>query len=271
MDLDLKGKRALVTGSSSGIGAGIARVLAAEGATLVVHGRDRARTLAVAESLRHDTGTPTHAVTGDLSTDEGAQAVVQAVMDAVGGIDILINNAGGTAVEGNPPWLDVSAHTWMEAYSQNVGAIVRLCHAFIPGMTERGWGRIVNISSGSGMQPPATIPHYGAAKAAINNLTVSLSKALARTGITVNTVSPGAILTPALENWIQDLARQMNWGDDWDIIERRYTTEMYPLPVSRIGRVEDIGNMVALIASDRCGYMTGADVRVDGGNASAVN
>jgi NAD(P)-dependent dehydrogenase (short-subunit alcohol dehydrogenase family) len=271
MDLDLKGKRALVTGSSSGIGAGIARVLAAEGATLVVHGRDSARTHAVAESLHTSSGAPAYAVTGDLSTDDGAQAVAQAVMDAVGGIDILINNAGGAGVDGNPPWLDVPASTWMDTYSQNVGAFVRMCHAFIPGMTERGWGRIVNISSGSGMQPPATIPHYSASKAAINNLTVSLSKALARTGITVNTVSPGAILTPALENWIRDLARQMNWGDDWDVIERRYTTEFFPLPVSRIGRVDDIGNMVALIASDRCGYMTGADVRVDGGSTSAIN
>lgn len=270
MDLELKGKRALVTGSSSGIGAGVAEVLASEGATVIVHGRDAPRARSVAAGLRAR-GADVHVAIGELNSDEGARTVFEAVHDAVGGVDILVNNAGGSCVQGNPAWFDVHSSTWMDAYSQNVGAIVRLCHAFVPGMKQRGWGRVINISSGSAMQPTPTIPHYGASKAAINNLTLSLSKDLSHTGITVNTVSPGAILTPALENWIRDLARQMNWGDDWDTIERRYTTEFFPLPVPRIGRVEDIGNMVALIASNRCSYMTGADVRVDGGHSSAIN
>lgn len=270
MDLNLKNKRALITGSSSGIGTGIAQVLAAEGATVIIHGRDANRTRAVADRLQAQ-GAMAYNVVGDLGTDEGAAAVARAAVDLAGGVDILVNNAGGTGVEGNPNWFEVPTTTWMDAYSGNVGAIVRLCHALVPAMKERGWGRIINISSGSGMQPNPTIPQYGASKAAINNLTVSLSKALSHSGITVNTVSPGAILTPALEIWIRDLARQMQWGDDWDTIERRYTTEFFPLPVPRIGRVEDIGNIVAMIASDRCGYMTGADVRVDGGHASAIN
>ncbi|MEM5386428.1 SDR family NAD(P)-dependent oxidoreductase [Paraburkholderia phymatum] len=270
MDLGLKGRRALVTGSSSGIGAGIAEVLADEGATLFVHGRDAQRTEAIAARLRKK-NVEVHSVLGDLGSDAGAHSVIKAVLDRLGGVDILVNNAGGSGVHGNPAWFDVSLDTWLNGYSQNVGAIVRLCHAFVPGMQQRGWGRIVNIGSGSGMQPLATIPHYGASKAALNNLTLSLSKALSHTGITVNTISPGAILTPALEAWIRDLARQLNWGDDWATIERRYTTEFFPLPVARIGRVEDIGNMVALIASDRCSYVTGANIRVDCGHASAVN
>jgi 3-oxoacyl-[acyl-carrier protein] reductase len=269
LDLQLLGRRALVTGSRSGIGAGIARLLAQEGAAVVVHGRNKERTLAVAEQLRRAGGVAT-TVVGDLSTDAGASAVGEAVL-AEGAIDILVNNAGGVTTAGNPPWFETPPKAWLDTYSQNVGAAVRLCHAFVPAMKARGWGRIINISSGAGTHPNPFIPDYGASKGAINNLTVGLSKALSGTGITVNTVSPGSILTPALENWLRELARQMNWGDDWAIIEKRYITEMFPLPVPRLGRVEDIAAVVALLASPQGSYITGANLRVDGGHAAAVN
>lgn len=270
MDLQLRGKRALVTGSSSGIGAGIARTLAEEGVRIAVHGRNVERTQRVADELRR-LGVETIAVVGDLSTQAGADAVVQDVMKAFGGLDILVNNAGGKTMEGNPLWFEVSAAAWLATYDQNVGAIVRLCHQFVPGMKAQGWGRIINIGSGSSTHPTVTIPDYASSKAALNALTVSLSKAVAGTGITANVVSPGSILTPALEEWIRDVARQREWGSDWDTIERRFVTEMFPLPVPRIGRVEDIGAVVALVASPKGSYITGANLRVDGGHAAATN
>jgi len=269
MDLQLRGKRALVTGSSSGIGSGIARVLASEGVFVLIHGRDSARAQAVADDILRSGGSAS-VVLGDLATDAGAQAVAEAALRN-GALDILVNNAGGTTLEGNPSWFETPLDAWGAAFSQNVGAVVRLAHLLVPGMRERHWGRIINISSGSGMQPNPFVPHYGASKAAISNVTLSLSKALADTGITVNTVSPGAVLTPALETWMRDLARQMNWGDDWAVIERRYITEFFPQPVPRIGHVEDIANMVAVLASPLSSYITGANVRIDGGHGSAIN
>ena len=105
----------------------------------------------------------------------------------------------------------------------------------------------------------------------INNLTVSLSRALAHTGITVNTVTPGTILTPAVEDWLAAVAKQMQWGDDWATIEKRFTSEMIPLAVDKIGRPDDIAVMVALLASPRGGYATGANMRIDGGHNQFTN
>lgn len=269
MDLQLAGLRALVTGSSSGIGAGIAAVLAREGVVVVVHGRDPARTHAVARTLAEG-GATTHAVTGDLATGVGCEAVVAAVERAVGGVDVLVNNAGGKAVPGNPPWLDVGWQDWLGTYEQNVGAAVRLTHALVPGMQSRGFGRIVNVTSASATQPERTIGEYQAAKAALVNLTASLARALAHSGITVNSVMPGTILTPAVEGWLSHVAQQQQWGNDWDEIERRFTTEYIPLCTSRLGRPEDIGRMVALLASPLSGYMTGSNYRVDGGQVRSI-
>lgn len=270
MDLQLQGKRVLVTGSSSGIGTSIAQTLAAEGAHVVVHGRDRERTHAVTDELRRS-GAKVMAVIGDLSRDEGVGTVADAIRKEFGALDILVNNAGSRALPGNPSWFEVPPQAWAETFERFAGAAVRLCHHFVPAMKEQGWGRVINIGSSVGTQPNPFIPDYEATKAAINNMTVSLAKALSRTGITVNTVSPGTILTPALDEWLRDFAKQMKWGDDWEEIERRYTTEIFPLPVPRLGRPEDIAAMVAWVASPRAGYVTGANIRVDGGHCQSLN
>lgn len=137
-------------------------------------------------------------------------------------------------------------------------------------MQARGFGRIVNITSASATQPEATVGEYSAPKAAMVNMTASLARALARTGITVNSVMPGTILTPAVEAWLSHVASQHGWGSDWDEIERRFTSELIPLCTSKLGRPEDIGRMVALLASPLSGYMTGSNYRVDGGQVRAI-
>lgn len=263
MDLRLSGKRALVTGSSSGIGAGIARMLAAEGCVVFVHGRNTERAETVARDIK-----AAGVAIGDLSTDEGADAV----KTAVGEIDVLVNNSGGSDGTSALSWLDVTEKNWATTYQGNVVAAARMIRRFVPGMKERGWGRVIQVASAAATQPLAYGPDYGAAKGAIVNLTVSLAKSLGDCGVTANTISPGVILTPAVERWVGHLTKQQGWeGLSQEEIEKRLTRQMLTVPVGRIGRVEDIGHAVCMIASPNAGFMTGANVRVDGGQNQAVN
>lgn len=270
MDLELKNKRVLVTGSSSGIGAGIANVLAAEGANVVVHGRNQDRARVVAERINNRGGSAM-VVIGDLATRSGCDRVCKDVENALGGVDILVNNAGGKIVEGNPSWFDVPWLDWVKTYESNVGAAVRLIQRLVPGMRAQGWGRVIQISSASGVQPEPGLGEYQASKAAMINLSVSLARSLSHTGITVNTVTPGTIFTPAVENWLRHVATQKNWGDNWSEIENRFTTEHIPLCTDKLGRPEDIGRIVAVLASPLSFYITGSNYRVDGGQCRSVN
>jgi 3-oxoacyl-[acyl-carrier protein] reductase len=270
MDLKLTGQRALVTGSSSGIGAGIARVLAAEGARILVHGRDEVRAQRVANSIVEAGGEASVAL-GDLSTDDGANSVAAEAMRQLGGIDILVNNAGGKSTVGNPAWFDIPWKDWIATYEQNVGAAVRMVHALVPGMQARGFGRVINIGSASATQPEKGLGEYQSSKAAMTNLSVGLARSLSHTGVTVNTVTPGTIFTPAVEQWLAHIAQQQNWDMAPAEIERRYASEYMQLCVDRLGRPEDIGRVVALLASPLSSYMTGSNYRVDGGQIRAVN
>lgn len=161
MDLQLTGKRALVTGSSSGIGGGIAMVLAREDATVIVHGRNLERTNAVAEAIRAAGGVA-HAAIGDLATEIGAAAVARAVHDHPGGLDILVNNIGGTEASGGglKSWFEILPEHWAGSMQQNVVAAVRMIHAFVPAMRDRGWGRVINVASAGGTEPPPAVPDY---------------------------------------------------------------------------------------------------------------
>jgi len=271
MNLQLEGKRALVTGSSSGIGAAIAKVMGREGVLIVVHGRNRERANQVAEKVRRAGGQARVAI-GDLKLDDEAQAVAEAADAAFGGIDILINNAGGAAGQHLGDWLTTPTKTWVATYETNVISALRLVRYFIPQMKQRGWGRIIQMGSASATQPlPYSLPDYHASKAAIVNFTVGLSKYLGASGITVNTVTPGTILTPALEHTFREWARTRNWGDDWAEIERRAVVEMFPNPTGRVGRVEEIADMVAFLASPLAGFVNGANIRVDGGRIPTIN
>ena len=264
MALDLKGKRVLVTGSSSGIGEGIAKRMAREDVRLVVHGRDAARTEKVAAEIRAS-GVEVHTAVGDLARDDQAAAVTEAVDAALGGVDILINNAGGTASGGGyGAWLDATPEDWIAAYQGNVVATIRMIRHFVPGMKAAGWGRIVNIASIVGQRPPTVIPDYAGAKAALLNLTVGLSKTLSNTGITVNSITPGLILTPATDGWLRSLAKQFGWGDDWATIEKRALAEFVPNDCGRIGRPEDIAHAVMYLVDPQAGFVTGTDMMVTG-------
>lgn len=279
MDLQLQGKCALVTGSSSGIGAGIATTLAAEGVTVVIHGRDSQRCEEVAGKIRA-AGRQASVAIGDLATEAGCDRVRDIVMSELGGIDILVNNVGGRAssqrkdAQGgqmNEAWLETSWSNWLWTFEQNVGAAVRLIQAFVPRMQQRGWGRVINIASASATQTEPDLADYQAAKAAMVNMTSSLAKTLAHTEITVNAVSPGTIVTPAVKSYFHSWAEQLGWSDDWDQIERRFVYEKIPIAADHFGQPEDIGRVVTLLASPLSHYMTGANYRVDGGQCRSVN
>lgn len=261
MDLQISGKRALVTGSSSGIGAAIVQCLAAEGAKVVVHGRDPARAQAVADGITAQGGEATVAI-GDLSDDAGAEQVARNASALWGGIDILVNNAGGPS-DASLTWHDAAPSDWMKTYQMNVVSAVRMIRACLPGMLTRGWGRIVQIGSIAATSPaPHTIPDYAAAKAALHTMSIHLAKSLDESGVTVNVVAPGLVVTPVLEAYLR--SAEGNGDRDWQAIERDAAAQ-FSIRVGELTRPDDLASFVAYIASPLAAHIHGAVLRIDGG------
>jgi 3-oxoacyl-[acyl-carrier protein] reductase len=264
MDLKLEGKIALVTGSSRGIGEGIARGLAREGAIVIVHGRNRAKAEQVVHDITTDGGRA-HVVTGDLTREEDVQSLASAASAFVRPVEIVVNNAGGSG--GTEDWATTQPETWAAGYSRNVLAAVRITACLLPAMRESKWGRIINISSVAGMMPPATRPDYSAAKAAMVAMTASLAKAVAMDCITANTVSPGTIHSVSLEEAFRKAAVQNGLAADapWSEVEKQVLPVFASVPMGRVGTLEEIADAVAFLASPRAAYITGANLRLDGG------
>lgn len=270
MDLGIRGKRALVTGSTTGIGAATVRLLAKEGVQVVIHGRNAERAASVKAAIEADGGVAAIAL-GDLGTDDNAAAPLEAALAAFGGIDILVNNLGFYEPFA-PVWTDATPADFAFAYEGNVVAAVRTIRAVLPGMKERGWGRIINIASGAYTQPPPDFPAYGPAKAALVNLSVGLARAVPLTGITVNTVSPGNVLTEAMKSNLPKIGAAAGWPEtDISAIEKRFVAEKWPNPVGRMGRSEEIAALIAFLASAHSAYITGTNYRIDGGSHATLN
>lgn len=267
MDLELTGRRALVTGSSSGIGEATARMLAQEGALVVVHGRNRERAGKVAADIK-----AAGVAIGDLSTDEGAAAVHEQARAALGGnIEILINNAGGSST-GNTskPPLDIQIPDFISNYHTNALGSVRLVLLAVPDMVAAKFGRVIQVSSAVAIQPNNLGTDYSAAKAALNNFTVSLAGSLKGVGVTVNTVTPGVIMVDGLVRF----ARARYGDPDMSIEEmtqRLASEKVFDLPpVGRLGIPDEVAMVACMLASPRLGYVTGSNYRVDGGQVRAV-
>jgi NAD(P)-dependent dehydrogenase (short-subunit alcohol dehydrogenase family) len=268
MDLQLSGKRALVTGSTQGTGAAIAHALAAEGAHLIVHGRDRERAEAVAGRITRQGGKAEIAL-GNLSSMAGAVEVAQTATSAFGGIDILFNNA---ALIGHyETWDDTSDADWLGMYEGVVVVIQRMVKALMPQLLDLSWGRIINIASAQSGQPFAMMPDYAAAKCAVLNLTKSLSKRFDRTGVTVNVVSPGIIVTETIRKRMTEAAQREGRSTRWEDIERHVLETELNNPTGRLARPEDVAHLVAFLASPRAGYINGTNIRIDGGSNLTIN
>lgn len=267
MDLQLEGRRALVTGSSSGIGEAAARALAAEGTAVVVHGRSADEAKRVAWEIQA-AGGQAEPVTVDLLGANGPEDLAAAALRLLGGIDILVHSAASGLEQ---PWDSTDPAEWRMLYDLNVLAAVRLAQRLVPGMRRRGWGRVIHIASGAATEPQPASLAYSVTKAAVVNLTVGLARALDRTGVTVNTVSPGIVVTPRVQRYAIDLAAAQGWGGDWDGIEQRILRETMDNPCGRLGRPFDVAALVTFLASPLAGFVNGANHRVDGAAIGVVN
>ena len=263
MDLNLKGKRAIVTGSTAGIGAEIARVLAAEGASVVVHGRNAERANKFAAEIRAEGGAVAVAL-GELTDDGEAERVAREAEKAFGGVDILVNNAGSYPITA---WWDTPPDVWLETYNTDVVAGVRLVKLLVPGMIERGWGRVIQIASRAATQGTANFfPQYSSAKAGQLRIASSLAMELARTGVTSNAISPGAVATDTFKDLYIQRARKEGRSTDWADVEQWWIEQFMPgVPVARMLTPREIADLAAFLASPSADAITGCDFVIDGG------
>jgi 3-oxoacyl-[acyl-carrier protein] reductase len=265
VDLQLEGHRAVVTGSSGGIGEAIARRLSREGAAVVIHGRRAESVHRVVTAIRAEGGQASGALANLADADDAPHFIAATL--AGGPVDILVNNAAAFVNRG---WDDTTPEDWIELFALNVAAPVRLIHGFAPSMRSGGWGRIIQIGSGEATNPFPVMADYAASKAALVNLTVSLAKHLAGSSITVNTVSPGVVMTPGLEAFYRPEASRRGFGDDAAAVERHVLADVLDNPTRRLGRPEEIADLVAFVASPLAGYVNGANLRIDGGSTAVV-
>ncbi|MCJ9749590.1 SDR family NAD(P)-dependent oxidoreductase [Neorhizobium sp. BETTINA12A] len=264
MDLQLNGKVALVTGSSKGIGEAVAKGLAQEGATVIVYGRDRNATEQIKEQII-SVGGDAHCVTGDLTVEEDVAAMVAEAQRLGGAIGILINNAGGSGP--GEDWSNASPQSWASTYDRNVIAALRVTNAVLPGMRLAKWGRVINISSLAGLMPPPVNPDYSAAKAAMLAMTASMAKAVAGEGVTVNAISPGTIHSAKLDMKFREVAVKHGVAADapWRDVEKVVLPLFAQVPVNRVGTLQEIADAIAFLVSPRAAYITGSNIRLDGG------
>jgi NAD(P)-dependent dehydrogenase (short-subunit alcohol dehydrogenase family) len=267
MDLDLTGRTAVVTGASKGIGLAVTRTLLQEGARVVATSRTRTPEL---DSLDGDL---LH-VPADLMDPQAPAEVIARAVEAFGGVDILVNNAGGPPPGAKLPrfgFLELTDADWRDMFEFNLSSAVRACRAAIPLMIERGGGAVVNVSSGLARQGSALNVDYTAAKAALINLTKSLSEEFGPQGIRVNGVCPGPTETP----WWTDhggaadiIAAQV--GADRENVISTVAPEMMQMTTGRLVDPQEIADAVVLLASPRSASTTGTEIVVDGGFVKSI-
>lgn len=259
--LDLSGRTAVVTGSTQGIGRAIALRLAEAGADVVVNGRDREKTDAAVAAMRDESGGSIRGVAADISTDEGAAALVA----GAGRVDVLVNNA---AVFDARPALDIDDDEWRRFFEINVLAATRLTRLVLPDMMSNGWGRVLNIASDSAVVIPAEMIHYGMSKTALLAVSRGFAKVAAGTGVTVNAVIAGPTHTEGAERFVYQMVdREL----PWDEAQREFMRTARPQ--SLLGRLiepQEIANMVLYLASPLASATTGGALRVDGGYVDSI-
>ncbi|HEY7786065.1 MAG TPA: SDR family oxidoreductase [Pyrinomonadaceae bacterium] len=255
---ELAAKRVLVTGGTKGIGEAIVKRLRQAGATVVT----------TARSTPENLESPELFVQADIGTPEGVQKVVKEVIERLNGVDILVNNVGGSSAPSGGA-LVLSDDDWEQAFNDNLFAAVRLDRAFLPKMLEQKSGVIIHISSIQRTLPlyEATLA-YAAAKAALTNYSKGLSNEVAPKGVRVNTVAPGYIETKAAEGLVERLAEYA--GTDLDTARQGLMDSLGGIPMGRPGRPEEVAELIAFLVSDRASYINGTEYVIDGGTIPTV-
>ena len=263
MKIDLKGKTALVTGSTSGIGHATARGLAAAGADVAVNGRAQAKVdAAVAVIAEAVPGAKVRGIAADVSTAEGCKTLVAALPE----VDILINNAGIFEPKG---FFDIPDQEWSRFFEVNVMSGVRLSRAYFPGMLKRNWGRIVFISSESALNIPKEMIHYGTTKTAQLAVSRGLAEMTKGTAVTVNSVLPGPTMSEGVEAFIKDIAKHN--GVSVEEATRQFFQQQRPTSLlQRFATVEEIANMVVYVSSKEASATNGAALRAEGGIVQTI-
>jgi NAD(P)-dependent dehydrogenase (short-subunit alcohol dehydrogenase family) len=263
MDLGLRTKLALVTGSTAGIGLASAELLAREGASVIVNGRTTARVEAAIERLR--AAVPEgrfHGIAADVATAAGCQLVI----DRFPHVDILVNNMG---IFEPKPFAQISDADWLRFFEANVLSGVRLARHYVETMRARDWGRIVFVSSESGLQIPVEMVHYGVTKTAQLAVARGLAESLAGTGVTVNCVLPGPTASEGVGRFVEQLAHST--GRDAASVEREFFASARPSSIiRRFARTEEVAALIAYTCSAQASATTGAALRVDGGVVRAI-
>ena len=250
VDLGIEGKVALVTGATRGIGLGIAQALAREGARVSIVARTVGEVKRVAEEING------FGVAADVLTDEGCTRAVEETQHNLGRIEILVNNFGARA---GSSWRDTSTHEFEAAFRGNLLVSARMTELVLPGMVERGWGRVVVISSVWGREAGGA-PAYNAAKAAENSYVKSLAREVAAKGVTVNAVAPGSILFEG-GGWYR--RQQADPPGMAEYVRRE-------MPLGRFGTVEEVASVVAFVCSQQATLLNGACVPVDGASGRSI-
>jgi NAD(P)-dependent dehydrogenase (short-subunit alcohol dehydrogenase family) len=263
MKIDLSGKTALVTGSTSGIGHAVAKGLAAAGATVTVNGRSQAKVdAAMAALAKAVPGGKVSGVAADVSTAAGCKTLAAALPE----LDILINNAGIFEPKG---FFDIPDEDWSRFYEINVMSGVRLSRTYLPGMLKRNWGRIVFISSESALNIPTEMIHYGMTKTAQLAVSRGLAEMTRGTAVTVNSVLPGPTMSEGVETFVKDLAKQR--GQSMEEAESQFFKQSRPTSLlQRFASVEEIANMVVYVSSKEASATNGAALRAEGGIVQTI-
>ncbi|HXD36172.1 MAG TPA: SDR family NAD(P)-dependent oxidoreductase [Rhodanobacter sp.] len=263
MKIDFAGRKAVVTGSTAGIGRAIAEGLARAGASVVINGRTEERVATALRELRAKfPDTEFVGVTADLATPEGSAVLVAQVPDT----DILVNNVG-TARLNN--FFDQSDDEWLDLFQLNVMSGVRAARHYVPKMVARGRGRVVFISSESGLNIPKEMIDYGVTKAAMLGVSRGLAELVAGTGVTVNAVLPGPTDSEILSNWMKATAQEQ--GITQAEAEQQFLKTARPTSlINRFATTEEVANMVVYVCSYQASATTGAALRVDGGVVRSI-
>jgi NAD(P)-dependent dehydrogenase (short-subunit alcohol dehydrogenase family) len=263
VNIELTGKTALVTGSTAGIGYAIAKGLAASGAEVVINGRGQGKVdAAVARLKQAVSGAKVRGIAADVSTAEGCNALTRALPD----VDILINNAG---IFEPKDFFKIPDEDWSRFFEVNVMSGVRLSRAYLPGMLKRNWGRVVFISSESGLNIPTEMIHYGMTKTAQLSVARGLAKLTRGTAVTVNSVLPGPTMSEGVETFVKDLARQT--GQSLDQAAANFVKEHRPESLlQRFASVDEIANMVVYVSSKEASATNGAALKVEGGIVNTI-